>query len=100
MLRCSMQHLRRWARRAIGRSYLPTSSMQSDDVLVICADHGCDPTWPGSDHTREHIPVLVYGDSVEAGPLGKRESFADIGQSLASFFGLPPMQYGTSFLPA
>jgi phosphopentomutase len=72
--------------------------MQSDDVLVICADHGCDPTWPGSDHTREHIPVLVYGDSVEAGPLGKRESFADIGQSLASFFKLSPMEFGTSFL--
>ena len=72
--------------------------MQSDDVLVICADHGCDPTWPGSDHTREHIPVLVYGDSVAAGLLGKRESFADIGQSLASFFKLSPMEFGTSFL--
>ena len=72
--------------------------MQDDDILVICADHGCDPTWPGSDHTREHIPVLVYGASVQAGPLGKRESFADIGQSLAGFFDLPPMDYGTSFL--
>ncbi len=72
--------------------------MQDDDVLVICADHGCDPTWPGSDHTRERIPVLVYGAGVKAGPLGKRESFADIGQSLASFFGLTPMEYGTSFL--
>ncbi|MGI9222107.1 MAG: phosphopentomutase [Woeseiaceae bacterium] len=72
--------------------------MQSDDVLVICADHGCDPTWPGSDHTREHIPVLVYGQNVAAGPLGKRESFADIGQSLASYFSLSPMEYGTSFL--
>lgn len=72
--------------------------MQPDDVLVICADHGCDPTWQGSDHTREHIPVLVYGANVPAGPLGKRESFADIGQSLASFFGLSPMEYGASFL--
>jgi phosphopentomutase len=72
--------------------------MQDDDILVICADHGCDPTWPGSDHTREHIPVLVYGVSVQAGPLGKRESFADIGQSLAGFFNLSPMDYGTSFL--
>ena len=72
--------------------------MQDDDILVICADHGCDPTWPGSDHTREHIPVLVYGASVQAGPLGKRESFADIGQSLAGFFDLSPMDYGTSFL--
>ena len=72
--------------------------MQVDDILVICADHGCDPTWPGSDHTREHIPVLVYGAGVQAGPLGKRESFADIGQSLAGFFNLSPMDYGTSFL--
>ena len=72
--------------------------MQPDDVLVICADHGCDPPWHGSDHTREHIPVLVYGEKVPAGPLGKRESFADIGQSLASYFNLTPLDYGTSFL--
>jgi phosphopentomutase len=72
--------------------------MQDDDILVICADHGCDPTWQGSDHTREHIPVLVYGSGVKAGALGKRESFADIGQSLATFFELTPMDYGTSFL--
>ncbi len=72
--------------------------MQDDDILVICADHGCDPTWQGSDHTREHIPVLVYGGGVKAGALGKRESFADIGQSLATYFELTPMDYGTSFL--
>ena len=72
--------------------------MNKDDLLVLCADHGCDPIWYGSDHTREHIPVLAYGARVEPGPLGKRESFADIGQSLAAFFGLSPMDYGTSFL--
>jgi len=72
--------------------------MQPDDILVICADHGCDPTWRGSDHTREHIPVLAYGAAVQPGALGKRDTFADIGQSLASFFGLAPMDYGTSFL--
>jgi phosphopentomutase len=72
--------------------------MDDDDVLVICADHGCDPTWTGTDHTREHIPVLVYGNSVTPGSLGKRDTFADIGQSLAGFFGLTPMEYGTSFL--
>lgn len=72
--------------------------MLEDDVLIICADHGCDPTWPGSDHTREHIPVLVYGASVPAGSLGKRETFADIGQSLAGFFSLSPMEYGEDFL--
>ena len=74
------------------------SMMSADDLLVICADHGCDPTWPGTDHTREHIPVLVYGKGVEPRSLGKRETFADIGQSLADFFGLSPMEYGTSFL--
>ncbi len=72
--------------------------MNDDDVLIICADHGCDPTWEGTDHTREHIPVLVYGAAVAAGSLGKRETFADIGQSLAGFFGLAPLDYGVSFL--
>ena len=72
--------------------------MRDGDLLVLCADHGCDPTWHGSDHTREHIPVLVYGDGVTPGSLGRRESFADIGQSLATHFGLEPMDYGKSFL--
>jgi len=72
--------------------------MKKDDLLVLCADHGCDPTWPGSDHTREHIPVLAYGAGIKAGSLGRRETFADIGQSLAAHFGLSPMDYGTSFL--
>jgi len=75
-----------------------TERMQSGDVLIICADHGCDPTWQGSDHTREHIPVLVYGQRIASGSLGRRDTFADIGQSLATFFGLAPMDYGTSFL--
>ena len=72
--------------------------MQEGDVLVICADHGCDPTWHGSDHTREHIPVIAYGAGVSPGPLGLRRSFADIGQSLAAHLDLPPMDYGESFL--
>lgn len=74
------------------------NKMQSDDILVITADHGCDPSWPGSDHTREHIPVLIYGQSMPSKDLGQRETFADIGQSLASYFNLSPMEYGTSFL--
>jgi len=72
--------------------------MGGDDVMFICADHGCDPTWQGSDHTREHIPVLAFGKGIEPGALGKRETFADIGQSIAAFFSLSPMDYGTSFL--
>ncbi|CAM2900839.1 phosphopentomutase [Vibrio mytili] len=72
--------------------------MQEDDVLILTADHGCDPTWPGTDHTREHIPVLVYGPKVPAGSLGRRDTFADIGQTLASHFGTSPMDYGKNFL--
>lgn len=80
---------------------LPTliNEMKADDLLIITADHGCDPTWPGTDHTREHIPVLVYGPKVKAGALGQRETFADIGQTLADYFSLEKMEYGTSFLP-
>ncbi|MDF2690954.1 MAG: phosphopentomutase [Gammaproteobacteria bacterium] len=70
--------------------------MQDDDILVISADHGCDPTFPGSDHTREHIPVLIYGKCVKEGSLGQRASFADIGQSLAAHFGLSPLKFGTA----
>ncbi|MEM7280532.1 MAG: phosphopentomutase [Pseudomonadota bacterium] len=74
------------------------AQMRDEDLLIISADHGCDPTWPGSDHTRENIPVLAYGSSVTPGSMGGRESFADIGQSLAEFFELPDMDYGKSFL--
>lgn len=74
------------------------AEMKDDDLLLICADHGCDPAWPGSDHTREHIPVLAYGAAVTPGSLGLRDTFADIGQSLATFFDLEKMDYGTSFL--
>jgi phosphopentomutase len=79
---------------------LPTllAQLRADDIVILCADHGCDPTWPGSDHTREHVPVLVYGRGVAARPLGRRSTFADIGQSLAVFLGLPAMNFGTSFL--
>lgn len=69
-----------------------------DDLLVLTADHGCDPTWPGSDHTREHIPVIFYGDKVKAGSVGLRDTFADIGQSIADFHDLPSLDYGTTIL--
>lgn len=72
--------------------------LRDDDLLVLCADHGCDPTWQGSDHTREHIPVLVYGAGIKPGSLGLRETFADIGQTIAAHLDLSPMDYGTSFL--
>ncbi len=72
--------------------------MEDDDVLVLTADHGCDPTWKGSDHTREHIPVIFYGKNVKPGSLGLRDTFADIGQSIAAYHGLPELDYGKSFM--
>ncbi|MBG7601460.1 MAG: phosphopentomutase [Gammaproteobacteria bacterium] len=72
--------------------------MDDDDVLVLTADHGCDPTWKGSDHTREHIPVIFYGKNVKPGSLGLRDTFADIGQSIAAYHGLPELDYGKSFM--
>ncbi|EKD74252.1 MAG: hypothetical protein ACD_45C00020G0005 [uncultured bacterium] len=64
------------------------------DLAVITADHGCDPTRPGSDHTREHIPVLMFGPGVQPGPIGKRETFADIGQTIATHLGVEELRYG------
>ncbi|ABE54315.1 phosphopentomutase [Shewanella denitrificans OS217] len=72
--------------------------LEQDDLLLLTADHGCDPTWPGSDHTRERVPVLALGAGLAAGSLGLRNSFADMGQSIASYFELEPMEYGESFI--
>lgn len=72
--------------------------LRPDDIVIIAADHGCDPTLPGSDHTREHIPVLAYGPSLKGRFIGRRESFADIGQSIAQHLGLKDLSHGLSFL--
>ncbi len=71
--------------------------LQKDDIVVIAADHGCDPTFPGSDHTREHIPVLVYGPNIPGRFIGRRDSFADVGQTLAEYFKLAPLDHGIAF---
>ena len=69
------------------------------DLLIVTADHGNDPATPSTDHSREHVPLLVAGASVKAGvDLGTRTTFADVGQTLAEIFGLAPMAAGTSFL--
>ena len=74
------------------------AAMRDDDVMMITADHGNDPTFPGSDHTREYAPLLVYGKSARPGvDLGTRDSLADIGQTVADNFGLR-LTAGTSFL--
>lgn len=71
------------------------------DLVMITADHGNDPTMPGSDHTREYVPILAWGPRSAAGvDLGVRETFADIGATMADVFDLPPPPRGTSFLPA
>ncbi len=71
------------------------------DVLAITADHGCDPTLPGTDHTREHVPLLVYGERIAAGTwLGTRDSFADLGATICEAFGVGAPAAGRSFWPA
>lgn len=72
--------------------------LKSGDIAVITADHGCDPTWPGSDHTREHVPILMFGPDFGPRNIGKRKTFADIGQTIAKHLGLPPLMYGTAFI--
>jgi phosphopentomutase len=80
-------------------SWMPEfeKQLKPGDIAIITADHGCDPTWMGSDHTREHVPVLAFGPAVKPGPIGKRDTFADIGQTIAKHLGLPELQYGTAF---
>jgi phosphopentomutase len=74
-------------------------AMREGDLLVITADHGNDPTYRGTDHTREYAPLLVYGPRARAGVnLGDRASLADIGQTVADNFGLR-LKAGESFLP-
>ncbi len=73
-------------------------SLEDDDLLVLTADHGCDPTWKGTDHTREHIPVIFYGKNVKASFVGGRDTFADIGQTIAAYHGLAPLEFGKNIL--
>src|SRR3954453_226726 len=70
--------------------------LKSDDLLVVTADHGCDPTWAGTDHTREQVPVLVLGGS-SSRPVGARASFADVGASVAAHLEMPAMRMGHAF---
>ena len=73
--------------------------LKDDDLLVITADHGNDPTTPSTDHSREHVPVLLFGRGVKGGvDLGLRQTFSDLGQTLAENFGVGPLPNGTSFL--
>ena len=74
------------------------SSMKEDDILIISADHGNDPTYKGTDHTREYIPVLVYGKNIKSGVnLGIRKTFADIGATVADILNVKLPVNGESF---
>jgi phosphopentomutase len=74
------------------------AALKPGDLVVISADHGCDPTWHGSDHTREFVPIIAFGPGVEGGEVGRRDTFADIGQTLAKHLNLAPLNAGVSFL--
>ena len=76
-------------------------ALREDDLLVLTADHGCDPTHPGTDHTREYVPLLVYGKNATQGvDLGTRKTFADLGATIADNFGVNSTGLGESFLGA
>lgn len=74
------------------------TALRPGDLLVLSADHGCDPSWPGSDHTRERVPLLAFGPGLAPRALGRRDSFADLGQGIATHLGLPPLAEGRCFL--
>ncbi len=73
--------------------------LRPGELAVITADHGCDPTTPSTDHSREYVPLLVHAPGAGGGSLGTRGSFADLGATVAEFFGVP-VRAGTSFLGA
>lgn len=74
------------------------AKMRKDDLLILTADHGNDPTWQGNDHTREQVPVLCYSPSLGKGNAGLRTTYSDIGESAARWLGLAPGPHGAAFL--
>jgi phosphopentomutase len=73
------------------------AALTPGDLCVITADHGNDPTWAGTDHTREHVPILAFGPDISGKAIGRRESFADIGASIAAHLGLGALNAGKSW---
>jgi phosphopentomutase len=86
-----LKELDAWLPRLIAR-------LRPDDLVMLTADHGNDPTTPSTDHSREVVPVLVLGPKVKPAALGTRRTFADMGQTVADYFGVTPLAAGTSFL--
>ena len=71
--------------------------LRPGDLVILTADHGNDPTWRGTDHTREHVPILAFGPAVQPRALGRRDTFADIGESIAQWLGLPAHSPGVGW---
>lgn len=86
----AVNHFDRWLGGAL-------ELLRDGDRLIVTADHGNDPTWRGTDHTREQIPVLCHGPGLKPGSIGQRQSFADIGQSIALYLGIPKLSAGEAF---
>jgi len=77
------------------------AALKEDDILILTADHGCDPTFKGTDHTREYVPLLVYGKHIKSGiNLGTRSTFSDIGKTILDYLEVGGDIQGVSFLPA
>ena len=72
--------------------------LETGDLLIITADHGCDPTWRGSDHTRECVPILAFSPGAAPGSFGRRDSFADIGQTIAKHLAIAPLASGKAWI--
>jgi phosphopentomutase len=86
-----LKELDAWIPRLVSR-------LRADDLVILTADHGNDPTTPSTDHSREIVPILVLGPKVQPVSIGVRRTFADMGQTVAEYFGLPALSAGTSFL--
>lgn len=80
-------------------AFLPSlkAALRPGDLAIVTADHGCDPTMPGTEHSREHVPILAFGPGQPAGSIGRRESFADIAATLARHLGIAAPAAGTAF---
>jgi phosphopentomutase len=86
-----LEELDRWIPRL-------RSAIREEDLIILTADHGNDPTTSSTDHSRERVPVVVVGGRVQPHAIGNRATFADLGQTIAEFLGVPPLAAGTSFL--
>ncbi|WP_430513446.1 phosphopentomutase [Pannonibacter phragmitetus] len=76
------------------------AKLKDGDLLLLTADHGCDPTWRGTDHTREHVPVLGFAPGIAGRSIGGRGTYADIGETIAEHLGIEAGRHGRSFLSA